>query len=129
LDNIAESRYAREASNFGNPIQINPGDRTLEGFVKNNVSPEAEVGLYTNSAGFNNNPITGVGEQFKRFGANPQHGIDGPHVHQPTRGVNPRTGDIYGSQGSKTANGGVTSPTPKDIKQLYDFLFNGKYQK
>ncbi|OPX42547.1 tRNA(Glu)-specific nuclease WapA precursor [Ruminiclostridium hungatei] len=113
----------------GRGYRPQPGERTLEGFVKNNVTPEAEIGLYTKSAGFNNNSITGVGEQFKRFGANPQHGINGPHVHQPTRGVNAKTGEIYGSQGSKTANGGVTSPSTKDVKQLYDYIFNGKYQK
>ncbi|RDU22653.1 hypothetical protein DWV06_15395 [Anaerosacchariphilus polymeriproducens] len=103
-----------------------PGERTLEGFMKNNISPDAEVGLYTKSSGFNNNKGD-VGGQFKRFGAE-EHGGLAPHVHQPTRNVAPN-GNIYGSTGSKTANGGVTSPTKLDIKQLYDYLFNGKYRQ
>ena len=28
---------------------------------------------------------------------------------------------------TKTANGGVTSPSKKDVKQLYEYLTNGKY--
>lgn len=34
---------------------------------------------------------------------------------------------IYGSQGTKTKNGGVTYPTKKDIKQLYEYINNSKY--
>ena len=40
--------------------------------------------------------------------------------------INPN-GDIYGKVGTKTANGGVNYPTAKDLKQLYDYLNNGKY--
>ena len=29
----------------------------------------------------------------------------------------------------KTKNGGVTVPEAKDIKQLYEYLINGKYRK
>lgn len=86
--------------------------------------PDKEIGLNTNSAGFNNNNGD-IGGQFKRFGSDTHAGI-APHVHQPTRNEAPN-GNIYGGQGSKTANGGVTSPTAKDVKQLYDYLFNGKY--
>ena len=99
-----------------------PGERTLNGYVQNNASPE--VSLRTNSAGFNNNNGV-VGGEFKRFGAE-SHGGVSPHVHQPIRNVAPN-GDIYGTVGTKTANGGVTSPTGKDVKQLYEYIVNGKY--
>ena len=99
-----------------------PGERTFEGYVKNNADPE--ISLYTDSSGFNNNKGT-VGGEFKRYGAN-SHGGVSPHVHQPQRNVAPN-GNIYGSVGSKTGNGGVTSPNSKDIKQLYEYLENGKY--
>jgi RHS repeat-associated protein len=101
------------------------GERTLEGFINNNVSIDKEIPLHTNSPGFNNNP-RGTGGQFKRFGTDSHGGVK-PHVHQPTRNSAPN-GNIYGGTGSKTTNGGVTSPTTKDIKQLYDYLFNGKYR-
>jgi RHS repeat-associated protein len=99
-----------------------PGERTLNGYVKNNASPE--VSLHTNSAGFNNNNGI-VGGDFKRFGAE-SHGGVSPHVHQPQRNVAPN-GNIYGTVGTKTANGGVTLPTEKDVKQLYEYIVNGKY--
>ncbi|MBD7912105.1 RHS repeat-associated core domain-containing protein [Clostridium cibarium] len=102
-----------------------PGERTLEGFIKNNVSADAEVGLYTKSPGFNNNS-KGIGGQFKRIGVDEHAGLS-PHVHQPTRNVAPN-GNIYGNTGRLTSNGGVTSPTELDVKQLYDYLFNNKYR-
>ncbi|MCL1924194.1 MAG: hypothetical protein FWF50_01260, partial [Defluviitaleaceae bacterium] len=102
-----------------------PGERTFDGFVKNNVSPNKEVTLNTNSAGFNNNNGN-IGGQFKRIGADTHAGLK-PHVHQPIRNVAPN-GNIHGQVGSKTSNGGVTSPGPRDIRHLYDFLFNGKYR-
>jgi hypothetical protein len=77
------------------------GDRTFEGFVKNNVSQDAEVGLYTKSGGFNNNNGN-VGGQFKRFGTSEHAGLS-PHVHQPIRNV-AQNGNVYGSTGSKTSN-------------------------
>ena len=99
-----------------------PGERTLDGFVRRNASPE--VSLRTKSSGFNNNNGN-VGGVFKRFGGE-SHGGLSPHVHQPQRNVAPN-GNIYGSVGTKTINGGVTSPSPKDASQLYDYIYNGKY--
>ncbi|MBO4863518.1 MAG: hypothetical protein J5517_04090, partial [Eubacterium sp.] len=99
-----------------------PGERTLDGYVKNHASPE--ISLHTDSAGFNNNNGN-VGGDFKRFGAE-SHGGVSPHVHQPQRNVAPN-GNIYGTVGTKTANGGVTLPSRKDVKQLYEYLTNGKY--
>ena len=43
-----------------------PGERTLEGYVRNNANPE--ISLTTKSAGFNNNNGN-VGGVFKRLGA------------------------------------------------------------
>lgn len=63
-------------------------------------------------------------KQFKRFGADSHAGI-APHVHQPIRNAKPK--GARGTTGSKTKNGGVTSPSKKDVKQLYDHLNNGKY--
>ena len=100
-----------------------PGERTLDGYVRNNANPE--ISLTTQSPGFNNNNGN-VGGVFKRFGAE-SHGGVSPHVHQPQRNVAPN-GSVYGSVGTKTSNGGVTSPSPKDVKQLYEYLNNGKYQ-
>lgn len=34
---------------------------------------------------------------------------------------------ITGKPGSKTKNGSVTVPGVKDVKQLYEYLENGKY--
>ena len=67
----------------------------------------------------------GLGGEFKRFGSGEHAGIS-PHVHQPIRNINPN-GYIYGKVGTKTANGGVDYLTAKDVKQLYDYLNNGKY--
>lgn len=102
-----------------------PGERTLDGFVKNNVSTEAEVKLYTNSSGFNN--VSTSGGQFKRFGSGSHADVE-PHVHQPIRNQISGTNFIRGVTGSRTGNGGVTSPNRQDIKHLYDYLFNGKYR-
>lgn len=103
-----------------------PGERTFEGYMNKNVPQTPETKLYTNSSGFNTNPSEDM--HFKRYGTKPnQHGIEGPHVHQPTRNINPYTGEITGKPGSKTKNGGVTIPGKKDIKQLYEYLENGKY--
>ena len=100
-----------------------PGERTLDGYIKNNANPE--ISLTTQSPGFNNNNGN-VGGEFKRFGAE-SHGGVSPHVHQPQRNVAPN-GNVYGSVGTKTSNGGVTSPSAKDVKQLYEYQNNGKYQ-
>lgn len=103
-----------------------PGERTFEGYVKNNVPRDVETKLFTNSSDFNTNPKNDG--HFKRFGTKPdQHGIKGPHVHQPTRNVNPNNGVITGKPGKETKNGGVTVPGAKDVKQLYEYLENGKY--
>lgn len=101
-----------------------PGERTREGYMNNNISPDREVTLHTKSPGFNNNKGN-TGGQFKRYGVE-SHGGLSPHVHQPTRNVSPK-GDIYGSQGTKISNGDVTSPTNKDIKQLYLHFKEGRY--
>lgn len=124
LDNIAASKAAREASNFGAPPPP-PGSRTREGFMNAHVSPDRETLLFTSSPGFNNNNGN-VGGKFKRYGLDSHAGIS-PHVHQPTRNISPKDGSIYGGQGTKTSNGGITAPTNKDIKQLYDHVYNGKY--
>ena len=47
-------------------------------------------------------------------------------MHQPLRNISP-DGVIRGRLGRKTFNNGVTLPTLKDIKQLYEHLNNGKY--
>ena len=41
--------------------------------------------------------------------------------------LTPNNGIITGKPGSKTKNGGVTVPGAKDVKQLYEYLNNGKY--
>ena len=103
-----------------------PGERTFEGYVNKNVPRDVETKLFTHSNDFNTNPKNDG--HFKRFGTEPnQHGIAGAHVHQPTRNVNPNNGMITGKPGSKTKNGGVTEPGAKDVKQLYEYLENGKY--
>jgi hypothetical protein len=116
---VSKSNSAKGFSEKGYNPQ--PGERTLNGYVKNNANPE--ISLHTNSVGFNNNGE--VGGDFKRFGAE-SHGGVSPHVHQPKRNVAPN-GNVYGTVGTKTANGGVTQPTAKDVKQLYEYLNNGKY--
>ena len=100
-----------------------PGERTFEGYVLRHADPE--ISLYTRAEGFNNN-VGNVGGEFKRFGA-ASHGGVSPHVHQPQRNISPN-GNIYGLVGRKTADGGVTYPRAKDIKQLFEFLNNGKYR-
>jgi YD repeat protein len=100
-----------------------PGERTFEGYVKQISDPE--ISLYTKSSGFNNNP-KGTGGQFKRFGANEHYRL-APHVHQPVRNVTPN-GMIFGKTG-KDVGIDVFSPNKKDIKQLYEYLNNGKYHE
>ncbi|TVX93167.1 RHS repeat-associated core domain-containing protein [Paenibacillus agilis] len=100
-----------------------PGERTFEGFVNKNVPKTKETKLYTKSSGFNN--VGSSGGQFKRFGTDSHAGL-APHVHQPIRNV--KNGKIRGIVGTKTKNGGVTAPTRKDVKQLYDYAYNGKYR-
>ena len=87
---------------------------------------DKETKLYTKSSGFNTNPKN-IGNQFKRFGID-GHGPQLPevHVHQPTRNVSPN-GTIYGGQGTKPLEN-VTLPGRRDVKQLYEYLNNGKYQ-
>lgn len=101
-----------------------PGERTFEGYVNDNVPIDKETKLFTNSPGFNN--VGTPGGQFKRFGSD-SHADLAPHVHQPQRNVDP-SGNVRGSVGSKTKNDGVTSPTRNDVSQLYDYLNNGKYK-
>lgn len=124
LDNIEASRRARESSNIGGASPT-PGSRTNEGFMKDHVSPDSETTLHTKSPGFNTGKKNKDG-QFKRYGLDSHGGIS-PHVHQPTRNISPKDGTIYGGQGTKTKNGEVASPSNKDIKQLYDHVYNGKY--
>lgn len=99
------------------------GERTLDGYVKNNAAPE--VALYTKSPGFNNNN-KGVGGQFKWLGAEEHYGLS-PHVHQAIRNVTPN-GMIFGRTG-KTVGVDTLSPSKKDIKQLYEYINNGKYHE
>jgi len=85
-----------------------------------------ETKLFIQSSNFNTNPKNDG--HFKRFGTEPnQHGIAGAHAHQPTRNVNSNNGKITGKPGFKTKDDGVTVPRAKDVKQLYDYLINGKY--
>ena len=99
------------------------GERTIVGYVKNNANPE--VALYTKSSDFHN-ANGSSGGQFKRIGAN-SHGGLAPHVHQPVRNVTPN-GEIYGAVG-KDVGINTFSPTQNDVKLLYEYLNNGKYQK
>ncbi len=48
-------------------------------------------------------------------------------VHQPIRNVAPN-GRVFGKTG-KTVGVDTLSPSNKDIKQLYEYLNNGKYHK
>lgn len=118
---VAKPNHGQGFSSKGYNPQ--PGERTFEGYVKQTSDPE--ISLYTKSSGFNNNP-KGTGGQFKRFGANEHYGLD-PHVHQPVRNVTPN-GMIFGRTG-KDVGVDVFSPNRKDIKQLYEYLNNGKYHE
>ena len=100
-----------------------PGERTFEGYVRNNADPE--VSLYTRAKGFNNGRGKSGG-QFKRLGAQEHYRLS-PHVHQPVRNVAP-DGTIYGGTG-KTVGVDTLFPNEKDIKQLYEYLNNGKYRR
>ena len=118
---VAKPNHGQGFSSKGyNP---KPGERTFEGYVKQ--TSDLEISLYTKSSGFNNNP-KGTGGQFKRFGANEHYGL-APHVHQPVRNVTPN-GMIFGKTG-KDVGIDVFSPNKKDIKQLYEYLNNGKYHE
>lgn len=81
--------------------------------------------MYTNSPGFNNSKGN-VGGQFKRLAAEEHYGLS-PHVHQPVRNIAPN-GTIYGRTG-KTVGVDTLPPDPKDVKQLYEYLNNGKYHQ
>lgn len=50
-------------------------------------------------------------------------------MHQPIRNVNLATGQIRGGTFNFKKGIGVDSPNKLDIKQLYQFIFNGKYHK
>ena len=117
-ENLNVEQEIKKDSSSQKGYNPEPNERTFNGYVKQNADPE--ISLRTDSSDFKNND--GV---FKRFGANSHGGVE-PHVHQPQRNVTPN-GSVYGSVGTKTKNGGVTYPSEKDIKQLYDYLVNGKY--
>lgn len=102
----------------------NKEERTFSGYVRGYCNPE--ITLNTSSSGFNNHDGE-CGGAFKRFGSD-SHGGVSPHVHQPQRNVDPATGNVYGGTGRKTADGGVTSPSARDVKDLYQYLNNGKYR-
>ena len=119
-----ESVKQNEISDKGYKPQ--PNERTFEGYVKNNVSTNAEVKLRTDSAGFNNHNGE-TGGTFKMFGSN-SHGDIEPHVHQPYRNVSP-TGAVYGGTASgKIGAGWIDTPNNADIKHLYQYLENGMYR-
>ena len=126
-----DDRYTAPKPNHGQGFSKKgyfpePGERTFEGYVNNNVPQNVETKLFTHSSGYNTNPRNDG--HFKRFGTEPnKHGIIGSHVHQPTRNINPNNGVITGKPGTKTKNHGVTIPRAKDIKQRYEYLENGKY--
>ena len=127
------SRYTVPKPNHGQGFSRKgyfpkPGERTFEGYVKAMVSVDAELSLYTKSKGFNN--VDEIGGEFKRFGTKPgRHGIAGVHVHQPIRNVKLETGEIRGGVFNPQKGIGVEPPKRLDIKQLYQFFFNGKYNK
>jgi len=103
-----------------------PGERTLEGYVKNNVSPHAETKLVTKSSGFNNHNGQ-TGGVFKMFGSN-SHGGVSLHVHQLKWNMNYNTGDIYGGiHKSKIGEGLIDLPNVTDVNHLYQYLENGTY--
>lgn len=133
--NLAELKLKRQnkVGNEKNISNINidekgykpkPDQTTFEGYIKENVPLDVETKLKH----FNTNPKEDG--NFKRFGSKSnQHGIEGVHVHQPERNINHKNEIITGKPGSKTKNGGVSSPSKKDISQLYDYLNNNKYQR
>ena len=100
-----------------------PGERTFEGYVWSHADPE--ISLYTKAEGFNNSKGV-AGGKFKRLGAQAHYKLS-PHVHQPTRHIAP-DGTIYGKTG-KTVGVDTLSPDKRDIKQLYEYLNNGKYHQ
>lgn len=128
-ETAAKTEIVVESANSGQEFlpkgyKPQPGERTFEGYVNSSVSKDKETKLFTRSSDFNTNPSEDM--HFKRFGTKPnQHGIEGPHVHQPIRNVNPNTCEITGKPGSKTKNSGVTVPGARDVKQLYECLENG----
>lgn len=61
-DSVADNNTTKKALNGFDDrgYKPKPGERTLDGYVKNNVSTDAELSLSTNSSGFNNHDgITG----------------------------------------------------------------------
>ena len=100
-----------------------PGERTFEGYVLRHADPE--ISLYTKAEGFNNSKGV-AGGKFKRLGAQAHYKLS-PHVHQPTRHIAP-DGTIYGKTG-KTVGIDTLLPDKRDIKQLYEYLNNGKYHQ
>lgn len=60
------------------------------------------------------------------MGAEDHYGLS-PYAHQPVRNV-ALNGTIYGRTG-KTVGVDTLSPSPKDVKQLYGYLNNGKYHQ
>lgn len=100
-----------------------PEERTFEGYVTS-AAEQREIGLDTAASGFDFNASAVARKQFKRFGADSHAGL-APHVHQPQRNKTPK--GPRGGTGTKTHDGGVTSPTKKYVKQIYDHLKNGKY--
>ncbi len=44
-----------------------------------------------------------------------------------TRNINPNNGVITGKPVAKAKNGGVSISGARDVKQLYEYLENGKY--
>ena len=94
--------------------------------MASHLSSQVETNIYTNSSGFNSSNGDST-SPFKRYGLNSHGGVE-PHVHHPKRNVSPKTGIVYGTPGRKTSNGEASLPTNKDIKNLYDHLYNGKYE-
>ena len=121
----SESNNSVYANKGYNP---KPGERTFKGYVEQNVDSNAELSLYTDSNQFSNTsknlPIEGGA--FKRFGVDEHAGIS-PHVHYETyRNIDPNNSNIIRG-GLK--NNPVRYLNAKDVKQLYDYLENGKYHK
>ena len=100
-----------------------PGERTVSGYLN---QLKKEESLLTSSPKFNN--VIDGAVPFKRIGKGTHGGIY-PHVHYPSRNINPKTGNIYGEpyKGSNVEPNKIWYPTNKDIKQLYEFFNNRKY--